>query len=53
VVQIGRPVLWGLAVAGQDGVQRVLELLVGDLDRSMALAGCPTVDHITEDLLQG
>jgi 4-hydroxymandelate oxidase len=52
-VQIGRPVLWGLAVAGQDGVQRVLELLVSDLDRSMALAGCPTVDHITEDLLQG
>ena len=52
-VQIGRPVLWGLAVAGQDGVQRVLELLVGDLDRSMALAGCTSVRDITADLLQG
>ncbi len=52
-VQIGRPVLWGLAVAGQDGVQRVLEVLADDLDRSMALAGCASLDDITADLLQG
>jgi len=52
-VQIGRPVLWGLAVAGQDGVQRVLEVVTDDLDRSMALAGCASLDDITADLLQG
>jgi 4-hydroxymandelate oxidase len=38
-VLVGRPQLWGLAVAGQDGVARVLELLDDELDRTMGLAG--------------
>jgi 4-hydroxymandelate oxidase len=50
-VQVGRPVLWGLAVAGEGGAQRVLELLIEDLSRSMALAGCPDVASVTRDLL--
>jgi 4-hydroxymandelate oxidase len=50
-VQVGRPVLWGLAVAGEAGAQRVLELLIEDLSRSMALAGCPDVAAVTRDLL--
>jgi len=50
-VQVGRPVLWGLAVAGEAGARRVLELLVEDLSRSMALAGCPDVAAVTRDLL--
>ena len=50
-VQVGRPILWGLACAGQLGVKRVLELLATDFDRSMALAGCPTIASITRDLL--
>ncbi len=36
---IGRPQLWGLAAAGEAGVARVLELLRGEIDRTMALGG--------------
>ena len=51
LVAVGRPILWGLAVDGSDGVQRVLEILREELSRSMALAGCPTIEEITPDLL--
>jgi L-lactate dehydrogenase (cytochrome)/(S)-mandelate dehydrogenase len=36
---IARPYLWGLAVAGEDGVARVLEILRSEIDRDMALGG--------------
>jgi 4-hydroxymandelate oxidase len=52
-VLIGRPVLWGLAAAGEDGVRTVLELLREELRLAMALCGCPTVDSITRDLVTG
>ncbi|MFV2088395.1 alpha-hydroxy acid oxidase [Micromonospora sp. LOL_021] len=39
-VLIGRPILWGLGLGGEDGVARVLELLGTELDEAMALAGC-------------
>ena len=32
-VCIGRPYLWGLAVGGADGVQRVVEMLRTELER--------------------
>ncbi len=51
LVAIGRPVLWGLAVDGADGVQRVLELLRDELSLAMALTGCRSIDEITPDLL--
>lgn len=51
-VFIGRPVLWGLAHAGQAGVERVLQLLRGELDLAMALCGTPTIEEITPDLLK-
>jgi lactate 2-monooxygenase len=38
-VLLGRPYLWGLAVAGEAGVQEVLLNLVADLDLTMALSG--------------
>jgi 4-hydroxymandelate oxidase len=50
-VLIGRPVLWGLAAGGEDGVFRVLEMLRAELDLAMALCGARTVDEITEDLV--
>jgi 4-hydroxymandelate oxidase len=50
-VFIGRPVIWGLAAAGEAGVSRVLTLLRDELDLAMALAGCATVSDITPDLL--
>ena len=51
LVAIGRPALWGLAVDGADGVQRVLELLRDELLLAMALTGCRSVEEITPDLL--
>jgi lactate 2-monooxygenase len=38
-VLLGRPYLWGLAVAGEEGVRNVLLNLVADLDLTMALSG--------------
>ena len=48
-VLVGRPVLWGLAVDGQSGAERVLSLLLDEFDRTLALAGCPTVAEIRPD----
>jgi 4-hydroxymandelate oxidase len=50
LVAVGRPVLWGLAVDGEAGVQRVLEILRDELSLAMALAGCRTIGEITPDL---
>ena len=52
LVAIGRPALWGLAVAGADGVQRVIEILRDELSLSMALAGCRSLSEITPDLVR-
>ncbi|MBW4575281.1 MAG: alpha-hydroxy-acid oxidizing protein [Aphanothece sp. CMT-3BRIN-NPC111] len=45
-VLVGRPVLWGLAVEGEAGVQHVIELLRDELDLAMALSGCATLQDI-------
>jgi 4-hydroxymandelate oxidase len=50
-VLIGRPYLWGLAVDGEAGVRRVLELLRDDLALAMALCGCPTMSDIDHSLV--
>ena len=50
-VQIGRPVLWALAVGGEAGVRRMLAILREDFDRTMALAGTPDLASITPDLI--
>lgn len=49
LVLIGRPVLWGLAVNGQKGVDQVLEILRKELDTTMALTGCATLGDIKKD----
>ena len=51
-VMVGRPVLWGLAAAGEEGVLRVLDLLRDELDTALALCGCPTIGDVTRDLVQ-
>jgi 4-hydroxymandelate oxidase len=51
-VLIGRPVLWGLALAGADGVQRVLEMLRHELRETMLLAGCPTIASMSKALVK-
>lgn len=48
---VGRPVLWGLAVDGERGVDRVLGLLRSELEGAMALCGCSAIDQISADLI--
>ncbi len=48
---LGRPALYGLAVGGQAGVERVLELLRRELELSMALAGCASLRDVGPQLL--
>jgi 4-hydroxymandelate oxidase len=50
-VMVGRPVLWGLAVDGEAGVRRVLELLRNELDLAMGLAGAASLADLSRDLL--
>jgi 4-hydroxymandelate oxidase len=50
-VLVGRPVLWGLAVAGEAGVGAVLELLRKEIDVAMALTGVRNVSELTRDLV--
>lgn len=46
-VGIGRPYLWGLGAFGQEGVERILELMQAELAGVMRLAGTPTLAAIT------
>jgi 4-hydroxymandelate oxidase len=50
-VGIGRPILWGLAVDGEAGVGRVLDILSAELEHVMALAGVPSVEDLTPELV--
>jgi 4-hydroxymandelate oxidase len=51
-VLIGRPILWGLALDGEAGVSRVLEMLRAEIDIAMALCGACTVEEVTADLVR-
>lgn len=46
-VGIGRPQVWGLAAFGQDGVERVIDILRAELNMTMRQCGTPTVAQIT------
>jgi isopentenyl diphosphate isomerase/L-lactate dehydrogenase-like FMN-dependent dehydrogenase len=48
-VMVGRPILWGLAVDGATGVQRVLELLLGELATALVLTGAGAVGALGPD----
>jgi isopentenyl diphosphate isomerase/L-lactate dehydrogenase-like FMN-dependent dehydrogenase len=50
-VLVGRPVVWGLAVAGQAGVERVLGILRAELEHAMALSGRPDLTRLDAGLL--
>lgn len=47
-VLIGRPILWGLAVGGEQGVHNVLALYRDDFVRAMQLCGCATITNCRE-----
>jgi isopentenyl diphosphate isomerase/L-lactate dehydrogenase-like FMN-dependent dehydrogenase len=48
-VGIGRPALWALALAGEDGVAALLAGLVEGLVNTMVLAGTPTIADIRRE----
>jgi 4-hydroxymandelate oxidase len=50
-VLIGRPPLWGLAVDGSAGVQRVLEILLAELQNALTLVGAPRVADLDRSFL--
>jgi 4-hydroxymandelate oxidase len=50
-VLVGRPILWGLAVAGEEGAYAVLDTMREELDQAMALAGCARLADVTRELL--
>jgi 4-hydroxymandelate oxidase len=50
-VLIGRPMLWGLSVAGAEGVRDVLAHLHAELVRAMALSGVASLSEIGADLI--
>jgi len=50
-VLVGRPVLWGLCVSGEQGVVHVLEILKRELDEAMLLCGCTNLSEIGPSLL--
>ena len=50
-VLIGRPILYGLACGGQDGVREVLEILKRELTYDMASCGLTSIDQINKDIL--
>ncbi|HXA10032.1 MAG TPA: alpha-hydroxy acid oxidase [Chthoniobacterales bacterium] len=51
-VLVGRPVLWGLCVGGEDGALQVMEILRRELDEAMLLCGCSKLGDIDRALLQ-
>ena len=51
-VLLGRLVLWGLAVCGEEGVRRVLELLLAEIDTALALVGAPRAVELDRSWVQ-
>lgn len=51
-VLLGRPYIWGLAVAGEVGVRDVTLNLLADLDITMGLCGCASVGALDDSWLQ-
>ena len=50
-VLLGRPYMWGLAVAGEQGVRHVIRSFLAELDLTMALSGYSRVDEVGQHAL--
>lgn len=50
-VQLGRPILWGMALDGENGIRHVLKTMLADLDLHVRLSGCTSIQDVTKDLL--
>jgi isopentenyl diphosphate isomerase/L-lactate dehydrogenase-like FMN-dependent dehydrogenase len=50
-VLVGRPYAFGLAIAGQEGVEEVMRNLIADFDLTLGLAGCSSASSLNSDYL--
>jgi isopentenyl diphosphate isomerase/L-lactate dehydrogenase-like FMN-dependent dehydrogenase len=50
-VLVGRPYVFGLAVAGEAGVARVLDIFRAEVAQTMALAGCASVRDVDRSIV--
>jgi lactate 2-monooxygenase len=48
-VLIGRPYVYGLAIAGESGVREVIRNFVAELDLTLALSGCARISDLTRE----
>jgi lactate 2-monooxygenase len=51
-VHVGRPFVYGLAIAGAEGVREVLENVVAEFDLTMGLAGCTNPSEIRPETVE-
>ncbi|ARU03961.1 alpha-hydroxy-acid oxidizing enzyme [Comamonas serinivorans] len=51
LVFLGRPMLYGAAVAGQAGVARVIDILGAEIDRNLGLLGCRDVNALDGEFI--
>lgn len=49
---IGRPQLWGVSVAGQAGVEQIIEIYRQEIDMAMGLCGVSSISDISDDLIR-
>src|SRR6266404_5672656 len=45
-ITVGRPVMYGLAVGGQQGVEEVLQSLLADTEATLGLSGYKSIEEI-------
>jgi lactate 2-monooxygenase len=50
-VQLGRPILWGLAHKGEKGVRHVLKSLLAEFELTVGLTGCKSLTEVNRSLL--
>jgi isopentenyl diphosphate isomerase/L-lactate dehydrogenase-like FMN-dependent dehydrogenase len=51
LVGLGRPILYGLAADGADGVKDVIQQITEEMKRLMSMTGSPDPEHVKRDLL--
>jgi isopentenyl-diphosphate delta-isomerase len=51
-VLLGRPYAYGLGIGGEDGVSAVLENLLADLDLTVGLSGCASLEEVDRSTIR-
>jgi len=52
MVFVGRGIVWGLGVGGQEGVEKVLNILKDELQLTMTLSGTKNISEIDHTYLK-